>query len=68
MEPPHLVGRAEQRSDAAILVVKNPAEVIDIAEFQEERQQPSPAVDEIDLARPESVEIPRIVHDHPDRI
>ena len=37
----HLVGRAEQRPDAAIFVVKDPAEVIDVAEFEEERQQPS---------------------------
>jgi hypothetical protein len=31
LKPQHLVGRAKQRSDAAIFVVKDPAAVIDVA-------------------------------------
>src|SRR5262245_58590107 len=66
--PLHLIGRTEQWSEAAVFVVKHPTEIIDVAELEKERQQPSPAVDEIDLARPTSVEISRIMHDHPDRV
>src|SRR5262245_41362309 len=52
LKPQHLVSRAEHRPDAAILVVNDPAEIVDVAELEEERQQPSSAVDEIDLAGP----------------
>src|SRR5205823_9809293 len=35
LKPQHLVGRAKQRPDAAIFVVTDPAEVIDVAELEE---------------------------------
>ena len=68
LQPLDLVGWTEQRPDAAVFLVKHPTEIVDIAELEKERQQPLPAIDEVDLARPANVEIPRIVQDHPDRI